>query len=351
MENKKIKKEENLAIALIDNNILDKSIYITDEKFWTIEEVMVPYLNETVKIIRATKKFFHKQTQQEVYQILEGRGRLPDHKDHAVLVALISLAQEQKSDRLVTSYYKIIDRLRWSKNDKIYSFVRESLNVWHNFKISFQKCFYTHDEGYVTFSTYVITSLEEKTKEGKVIIQFEPRFFETLFKNRFFTSLHVPDYCKLSSGFQRRLYEILSKSFNNRLTFEIGWETLKEKTEDSSKYKSDFLKKLTRAVNSINERTSLKLEFTMKNENILFRVLNEEKVKFFNLVWFLENYKEKYRVDENFVMLFKNKCTLKINEKTKNYILVCADKELKEKILQNESFKNILFQHRIDFII
>ena len=345
-----MKKDNNSSIALVDNNILDKSIYINDEKFWQIEEVPVVFKNKTTKLIKATKTFINSQNIQAA-QIIEAQDRLPDHKDNAVLFALITLAQEQNSYTVETTYYKIIEHLKWSSGAKIYKLVRDSLKVWHNLKITYENCFYTHESGHINFSSYVITSIEEHEKEGRLIVQFEPRFFNILVKNRFFTGIYLENYAKLSSGFQRRLYEILSKSFNNNLTFEIRWDNLKIKTEDSSKYRSDFIKKVHRAVNAINNKTDLKLKLEVYGDILLFRLQSKEKAKLFSLLWYLETYKSKIGIDEDFILLFKNKCFLKYNEKTNNYYVVCRDSTISETVNNNPYLKKALIQNGIDFVI
>lgn len=345
--------KKNYSIALIDNNILDKALYIENKQFWEVEELkLVSEQNkeESIKIIRATKKFLNSQGK-EAAKIIEARDKLPDHKDNTVLFALISIAQEQNSPKIETSYYQILKKLNWYISSKNYNQIRNSLKVWHNLKITYKNCFYTYQTGHINFSSYIITSIEEHESQGKLIIQFEPNFLQILIENKFFTGLNIPNYGKLSSGFQRRLYEILSKSFKNSLTFEIGWKKLQKKIEDTSKYKSEFIRKVKRAIKSINEKTDLKIEFQNFENTLLFRLVSKEKTKFFNIIWYLESTKNSLNIDNDFILLFKNKCELKQNENKDSFFLICKDPILKERINENPYLKKALYINKIDFII
>ncbi len=339
------KNNNNKQIALIDNNILDKSLYVSSKKFWDIKTSTIkePNGSETILFI-ATKEFINPATNKLAKQVITSKDRLPNHQDNLILNVLIHMAQKNKKDIVNTTVYEILKNLGWSTGKKYYQIVRESINIWYNLGIEFHNCFYTHENGHITLKSRIITHFEERMEDGKLEIHFQSKIFNLLIKNRFYTSLNIPDYKNLKSAFQRRLYEILIKSFNNKLSFTINWKRLKDKLEDESKYKAKFLEKLNRAIKAINEKTELKISIELIDDLIQFRLKNEEKVILFELLNWLLNHME-----EEMVLKIKNTCKLKKNGD--GFIMICIDDEIKEYLYNNPKIMKFIKGFRIHKVI
>lgn len=342
-------RKEDISFALIDNNILEKALYVVNEKFWNVTESVVVSSGNSETIIRAEKIIPSKVKGKEAKYAIEVKNRLPDHRDAAVLFSIISTAQEQGSPEISTSIYKLLDKLGWDKSGKNYNLLRDSIDLWYSLSFEYINCFYTHDSGYISFKSRIITFYSE-TFDGKLQIDMQPKMFEILTKNRFFSSVVVEEYSTLKSGFQRRLYEILAKSFNDSMTFHIKWDNLRYKLEDDSKYKSTFLRKLKRAVDAINQNTTLKVSFDSVDDLIVFSLINEEKSQLIGLVNFLANYKDRFKLDDEFILRLKNKCYLKKITGKDKYLLICKDNELKEKILSG-NMMSFLSLYKVDKVI
>lgn len=338
------------SLAFIDNNILDKAIYISNKSFWILQENYLVKDNKKIKYIVATKEFINKTSGKNAKQIITAKERLPDHQDATVLYALVHLAQKQKSNIVRTSYYEILKTLEWSTGKKSYEILRKSIRVWLDLEFEFINCFYTHERGHINISGKVISNITEIENPPEIIIEFSRVFLELMTKNRFFTKLKIQEHKSLKGSFQKRLYEILIKSFNNSTSFEIRWNNLKDRLEEDCKYKSEFLRKLERAVSSINRKTDLKVKYEVFQDLILFRVQNKERIYFFQMIDFLENSIEKIDLTSEDIIEIKNKCYLKPSEDNLFY-LVCPDEELKNKLQLNRKFLKILQALKIKALV
>jgi len=334
------------TVALVDNNILDKQIYVVNEKYWDIKESIIEDNEGTSKLIVAVKKIYHVSTNSETKQIIRCRNRLPNHQDNLILLTLLSIAQNQRSFLVKTTYYDILKRVNWSFGKKNYELVEDSLDVLHSLHITYEKNFYSNGN-YINFSTYVISSIY-KTNEV-IEIQFEPKFIEMMTQNKYFSFLIVNKYARLKSPFQKRLFDILIKSFHNSLSYKIRWENLKKKLEDNSKYKSDFLKKVKRAIKAINDFTYLKIELEDYNGLLQFWCKNEEKIRYVQFIDYLSRDLNKYGINEAILRELELKGYLKkVND---YYILSLRDERLKELIINSKPFLHVLKLFKIVEII
>lgn len=225
------------------------------------------------------------------YEIVSPFG-LPQHFDKIVVYWLLYRLYREKdfnSYTLITSRYEIAKNIlggtHFGKN--VYNRIMKSLRRWQALSINFEGLFYegdSHTERYFS----VIDEVVLRKNSGELTIRFSESYIKQLKDSKFYKYIDFEQYKKLHKSSSARLYEILIKNFKERIEWSISLQVLSEKMtfekRDGAKdyYSSDVLRHLKPAVNEINKKTDLSVDFQYNKDSgtCIFKKLVKRKMTF-----------------------------------------------------------------------
>lgn len=183
-----------------------------------------------------------------------------------VIFLLYLLLQSQKADYskvLKISRYQIINSCGLKMNSKSYDRLADSLERWKMVGIKFSGAFYDGKD-YQTVNFGVIDSWEIDKETKNLKIYFSTKFIEMMLGKGFFKYINFSEFKQLHSPLATRLYEILSKSFHGRDTWEIDAVKLADKIPMKERYPAHIVPKIKTAVTRINHCTKTFFSLTTR---------------------------------------------------------------------------------------
>jgi hypothetical protein len=210
--------------------------------------------------------------QQKIYKMtdvdgynFESSGGVPSKVDMMILYFILLESQNQQYKRKITlSKYKILSGCNIQPTKERKERLKKSLERWKRVIVSFSGKFYTgihySDMEFGIIETWKIA----KDKPNSVEITFNEEWLQKIQHSNFFKYISFNEMLHLRSPIAIRLYEILSKTFYKRNTWEISSSKLAKKIPLSAAYHSKIVEKIKPAVKIINEKTSLNIKMTVK---------------------------------------------------------------------------------------
>lgn len=201
---------------------------------------------------------------------------LPKHFDKIVLYCLLYKLHRENDlgeYKLVTNRYEIAKSIfggnQFSKN--VYDRLLKSLRRWQSISINFEGVFYEGD-GYTIRGFSIIEEFVLRKDSGELTIRFNEAYVKQIEETKFYKLIDFEQYKKLHKASSARLYEVLCKTFQDRKEWAINIQLLAEKlTFEKSAgaqnyYPSDVLRYLKPAINEINKKTELEIDFQYNKE-------------------------------------------------------------------------------------
>lgn len=339
------KKQGKGYLSIVDKNFLEYNVFVIDDSRWDTVKVEKITINEEEhdRIVRC--KEFDDGTRISVATV----GYSPNSTDILILFALLGLTQ-LKGNPLVTSIYEILNFLGWSHAGKNYEKVRKSIFMWRRSDVYFHKNFYFQDKrekGSIEFS--IISSVAEIGEGKRFQISFDPGFLNIMKDNRFYSLLDMKEFGSLKTDMSRRLLFLLIKSFYSSETFAIRWEKMREKLESRAKNKSKLVEVVSKAVNQINSKTSLKISFEPYGDNLVFRLKDEEKRHLTKFLEFLIDNTARHNLSKEDIAKLSRSSKLKKkkSESGDYYLWLIKDTELLKKVRKDSEIFKMCYEFQI----
>jgi len=334
----KLKLERNSFVS-IDKNILDKPIWFIDND--NFREIKREFKIKN-KVIENTFLVYEEITENGKY-IFEISTEPPTAKDMLFLMFILYKSQCKNSNEVEFSLYEMVEFFKLPKKGDTYNRIKEALSKWSKVHINFDSSFYS-DKGYISKEFGVIDNITYE--KNRTYVRLNVEFYNSLLINNFFKKIPLLEYASMRRATAKRLYEILTKSFGNQESYPINIFKLRDKLTLSRnyKYKSEILKVIKPAVKEINERTHLNIDFTVKDEVVIFYHIKSKN----QLEWesvlnkiedFLDNQKDSYDLD--FLRSFSIK-RLSETDKSKGFILLVSSEEDKNRIENDQKLFKLL---------
>ncbi len=225
------------------------------------------------------------------YEILSPLG-LPNQFDKIIVYSLLhKLYKETEfmNRSLTTSRYEIarhvFDGVHFSK--QTYQRIITALKKWKAISINFEGIFYEGDtytiRGFSIIDEYVLCP-----KSGQLTVRFNEAYIKQLQETKFYKLIDFEQYKRLHKDSSTRLYEILTKNFKDRGVWAINIQSLAEKltfekrAQARAYYPSDILRYLKPAINEINKKTDLYINFQFNKDTgiCIFKKLDKPKEQF-----------------------------------------------------------------------
>jgi hypothetical protein len=211
-----------------------------------------------------------------IYQISCSEG-LPTRFDKIVLYFLLYKLLENKnndSNRISISRYEIARAvyLKKSLGKTEYDRIMLSLKKWKAILIKFEGIFYEKDNYTLRYFS-VLDNVVLNGKNQRLYLKFNEDYVQQIERSKFYKYIDFDEYKKLIKPLSARLYEILIKTFKERLAWHIDIKNLAEKLTLEKRpqakhyYPSDVLIKIKPAINEINKSTHLKIDFNYHKED------------------------------------------------------------------------------------
>jgi hypothetical protein len=204
--------------------------------------------------------------------ILRSGYKVPERVDMNFLLYLLMTSQKKgyvKTFELTR--YDVLKSCGMGARDRDYARLEDSLQRWKLTGISFKGTFYDNKE-YLIKSFNILNgfSIDKKTKKLKVKLNED--FLMMIKNSNFCKYINFDEYKKLRKPISSRLYEILLKTFKDRKEWEIEALKLAEKltlwsASNEKHYASDVKAKVIPAINEINKKTELEIEFEARKNN------------------------------------------------------------------------------------
>jgi len=205
---------------------------------------------------------------------------LPRHKDRVLLSYLIyqlGIQTKFKSYELRTTRYEIAKNVFGNKKHgkKTFDCIMKSLTKLCAVLIKFDGTFYGGDGNTVRAFSFVDEyTLRKET--GELIIKLNEAYVTLTQKSNYYKYIDFDEYIRLTKDSSARLYEILIKTFKERDCWAINLQSFAEKMTFEKRegaknyYSSDILRHLRPAINEINKKTELKIDFAFNKETSIF---------------------------------------------------------------------------------
>lgn len=208
-------------------------------------------------VIRNTPKHYT-FTDIEGYTYIATNGT-PSKVDIRFLYGLMFMCQNQNwENKIISTKNKILKFCRFPANKQNYQRLEQSLEKWQGVSVVFHGTFYTKVKyEKLKFSVVEMIGFRE---DKKVEIRFSPEYMEKIKNSEYFKFIDLEQVSRLSSPLALRLYEILVKTFYNRITWEIDVLKLASKIPMNEKYFSDIIPKIKAAVKRIKKKTELNIK-------------------------------------------------------------------------------------------
>ncbi len=191
--------------------------------------------------------------------IFEAAGGVPAKVDILILYFLFLTSQQKKwSQRISLSRYAILTACGITISKQNYNRLEEALQKWKRVTISFSGTFYS-GKRYSTLEFGVIDDWGFQEESGFLEIRLNEKWIEKTKASEYFKYISFDQMKQLRSPLALRLYEILTKTFYKRETWEIDVLKLAAKIPMDRKYFADIVPKIEAATRRIAEKTDLKL--------------------------------------------------------------------------------------------
>ena len=209
------------------------------------------------------------------YEMSSLKG-MPSYFDKMILYYLIyKLFSEARMDAycVVTSRYDIAKNVFFnSKNfgSNHYLRIMDSLKKWKQIAIFFDGVFYQDGRHIIKFFSFIDDVTLDK-ESGELTITFGKAYIDQLRGTTFCKYVDFEKYKRFSRAVSARLYEILIKSFEGRDTWPISIQLLAEKLTLTKQpgarvyYASQVVRQIKSAINEINRKTDLYIQFDYNN--------------------------------------------------------------------------------------
>lgn len=200
-----------------------------------------------------------KWTDQEGY-VFSCTSGTPTKVDMIFLYFLLLECQKQNwFNELSFSRYQILKSCGITPSKKKYQRLEESLEKWKFTGIKFSGKFYNGVE-YETLSFGIINDWNIQKDDKKIRIELNKFWIQKIQRSEFFKYISFNQMKQLRSPLALRLYEILTKTFYTRDTWEVGVLKLAAKIPMTEKYFSDIVKKIIPATKRISDKTELNIK-------------------------------------------------------------------------------------------
>lgn len=225
------------------------------------------------------------------YEIASPFG-LPQHLDKSIIYFLLyKLGQEKtlNSYTLTTTRYEIAKNVlggtSFGKNK--YERIMFALKRWKALSINFNGVFYEGDGHTIRYFS-VIDEVVLRKESGELTVRFNEAYVKQLEDSKFYKLVDFEVYKKLHKSSSARLYEILIKTFKERVEWAINIQSLAESMTFEKRagardfFPSDVLRYLKPSVNEINKKTDLFIDFYYNKETgvCIFKKLKKPKEGF-----------------------------------------------------------------------
>ena len=194
---------------------------------------------------------------------------------------MLVLQNKDWKNEIKTSKYNVLKNCGLSRSVYYMKRLEDSLERWINVTLKFQGTFYDNKE-YKSLNFNIINDWYIDEKDKKIFIEFNKFWIKKVKESQYFKILNFNELFKLRNPIATRLYEILIKTFQNRDTWEIDAHKLAKKITLNKKYYSHIKQRIKTALNKINKKTELKVDFKVKNEGRnkgIFVFIKKEKNK------------------------------------------------------------------------
>lgn len=192
----------------------------------------------------------------EGYKFEASRG-VPSKVDMLFLYYIMLESQNNNWDNIVRiSRYQILNACGMNPSKEKRDRLIKSLEAWKRVTISFSGTFYS-GTGYEFLEFGIINDWGIRESDKKLEIELNRKWIEKIKQSEFFKYLSFGQMKQLRSPLALRLYEILSKTFYKRLTWEIDVFKLAEKIPMAEKYIAHIIPKIEAATKRIREKTDL----------------------------------------------------------------------------------------------
>lgn len=192
----------------------------------------------------------------------------PVKTDLLFLLYFLMLAQRNKYASIIeTTRFNVLKGCNLTDCKDNYDRLKDSLERWKMVGIKFDGTFYNGKAKRIM--NFGIIDHWEIDKETKVLqVRFSPEYLLLVQNSSFYRYINFSEIKTLRTPLAIRLFEILSKSFQGRQTWEIEALKLAQKIPITEKYPSHILLKIQPAVSRISKHTALKVALkTRENEN------------------------------------------------------------------------------------
>lgn len=213
----------------------------------------------------------------------------PTKTDILILYYLLLKSKNQKwSKKIYISSYEVIKNCNISVNGNGYDRIKQSLRIWISTHISFDKCFYTHDENKKSLDLNILQHFEH-TKDKKLEVVFTDKFLDMIMESNFFQTMDFDKILQIKNPTSMRLHDILVKNFYKRTEWKISIHKLAEKIPIESKYKSQIIRQIASSLKILNHKTGLNIEMGIENTGLNDGVFIFKKIEKTMLDYMREN--------------------------------------------------------------
>lgn len=205
----------------------------------------------------------------------------PVKTDLLFLLYFLMLAQRNKYKPLIeTTRFNVLKGCGLTDGQDNYERLKDSLERWKMVGIKFEGNFYGGKAKKIM--NFGIIDHWEINKETKVLqVRFSPEYLLLVQNSSFYRYINFSEIKTLRTPLAIRLFEILSKSFQGRHSWEIEALKLAQKIPMVEKYPSHIVLKIQPAISRISKHTALKIALTTreneKGETII--VFEKEQVQ------------------------------------------------------------------------
>jgi hypothetical protein len=185
--------------------------------------------------------------------------KVPVKTDGIFLLYL--LLQSQRSNyasEMVLTRYQILKDCSLVPSQVWYDRLEDSLERWKMVAIKFDGSFYD-GKHYSSINFGVIDSWKIDKATKNLHIRFSQEFLTMMMGKGFFKYINFAEFKKLRSPLATRLYEVLSKSFHGRDTWEINAIKMAEKIPMKERFPAHIIPKIKTAVKRINRCTDIQI--------------------------------------------------------------------------------------------
>lgn len=202
----------------------------------------------------------------------------PVYVDGIILLCLLLQSQKEGwKEKLVLSRYELLKACGMESGNKEYKRLEESLRRWKMVGIEFQGTFYDGKE-YQTMHFGIIDSWWIEKKSKKLHVCFSSQWLMRIKESNYFKMIDFQFILALRSPLAMRLFELLTKTFQGRDSWEIDALKLAKKIPMKQAYISKIIPKIEAALQRINEKTDLRVALSIRKPKRGKAILHFQKL-------------------------------------------------------------------------